>query len=148
VAPLWVVSDVSCTLYNVHYEHTLTQTLSSCLAHPTSLDTPCRHRSAAHTDVLLGMYDEETLRKTYGIAPGATVCTPSHPNVSMLRFVSPTRRTSPERIYTRRPHPIYYIKLSRVYSKITLSTGWANILSFCTVLRVEPARLTRSIAGE
>jgi hypothetical protein len=48
--------------------------ISSCLAHPHSLDTPCRHRSAAHTDVLLGLHDEETLRKTYGIAPGSSVC--------------------------------------------------------------------------
>ena len=47
--------------------------LSSCLASPDSLDCPCRRRSAAHTDILVGMHDEETLRKKYGIAPGATV---------------------------------------------------------------------------
>ena len=52
------------------------QTAFSCLGFPHSLDTPCRHRSAAHTDVLLGLHDEETLRKSYGIAPGgAMVCT-------------------------------------------------------------------------
>ena len=47
-----------------------------CLGHPDSLDTPCRHWSAAHTDMLVGLHDEETLRKLYGIAPGgAMVCT-------------------------------------------------------------------------
>jgi len=47
--------------------------ISSCLAHPNSLDTPCRHRSAIHTDTLLGLHDEETLRTVYGIVPSATV---------------------------------------------------------------------------
>ena len=52
---------------------THTGTILSCLAHPDSLDTPCRHRSAVHADVLLGLHDEETLRKVYGIVPGAMV---------------------------------------------------------------------------
>ena len=53
--------------------HTYLHVTFSCLAYPDSLDTPCRHRSAAHTDVLLGLHDEETLRTAYGIAPDAAV---------------------------------------------------------------------------
>lgn len=52
--------------------------ISSCLAHLTSLDTPCRHWSAVHTDTLLGLHDKETLRTTYGIVPGATVSASHH----------------------------------------------------------------------
>lgn len=46
----------------------------TCLGHPDSLDAPCHHRSAAHTDILLGLHDEDTLQESYGIAPGAMVC--------------------------------------------------------------------------
>lgn len=54
--------------------------ISSCFSHPDSLDTPCRHRSATQTDILVGMHDDETLRKSYGIVPGATVCVSHHGN--------------------------------------------------------------------
>src|ERR1700679_3507628 len=54
--------------------HTHISTPPSCLTHPDSLDTPCCHRSATHTDVLLELHDDEALRKSYGIASGATVC--------------------------------------------------------------------------
>ena len=46
----------------------------TCFGFPDSLDTPCRHQCAAHTNVLVGLHDEETLRKVYGIAADAMVC--------------------------------------------------------------------------
>ena len=66
-----------------------TQPLSSCFGHPDSLDTPCRHRSATHTDILLGMHDEEVLQKCYGIAAGAMPYTSYFPRADIYELISP-----------------------------------------------------------
>jgi len=71
-----------------------TQTILSCLAHPDSLDTPCRHRSAVYADVLLSLHDEETLRRVYGIIPGATVNILRCVSETILRPISCTLHTS------------------------------------------------------
>jgi len=62
----------------------------SCLAYPDSLDTqPCRHRSAALTDVLVQLHDEETLRKSYGIAPDAQPYTSQFPRGDIFKQTTP-----------------------------------------------------------
>jgi hypothetical protein len=86
-----------------------TKIILSCLGHPDSLDTPCRHRSAIHTDVLIGMYDEETLRTVYGIIAGATVNVLRYTSGSLLRPISRTHRTSPGLTYPNSSLLIYYI---------------------------------------
>jgi hypothetical protein len=92
-----------------------TKIILSCLGHPDSLDTPCRHRSAIHTDVLIGMYDEETLRTVYGIIAGATVNVLRYTSGSLLRPISRTHNevyskcTSPGLTYPNSSLLIYYI---------------------------------------
>ena len=98
--PLKLVPNVSYPPYQcTHWIPTHIRIISSCLAHPDSLDTPCRHRSAIHTNVLLGLHDEETLRKVYGIVPGATVSPLNGVGQSLLRPISPTHHTSLGPIY-------------------------------------------------
>ena len=72
----------------------------TCFGHPDSLDEPCRHRCATHTDVLLGLHDEETLQKSYGIAPGSMVCILCYENDILLRIGSLTQPTFQEGIYS------------------------------------------------
>jgi hypothetical protein len=93
---LKLVSDVSYFLCQM-FAHT--KIILSCLANPDSLDTPCRHRSAIHTDVLIGLHDEETLRKVYGIIAGATVNILHYVSGSLLMPISHTRRISPGLTY-------------------------------------------------
>ena len=80
VAPLWLVPNVSCAPQHLSSQSPLTHFPPSCFGHPDSLDTPCRHWSATHTDILVGTHDEETLRGSYGIVPGATVRVSYHVN--------------------------------------------------------------------
>ena len=44
-----------------------------CHAHPHSLDTPCRLRTADHTSVLMSLHTPDVLREKYGIVPDAKV---------------------------------------------------------------------------
>jgi len=71
----WILSNWCPTYISFLLERVFTSIkfISSCLANPSSLDTPCRHRSAIHTDTLIGLHDDETLWSVYGIVPGATV---------------------------------------------------------------------------
>ena len=55
------------------------------------------------------MHGEETLRKLYGIAPGATVCITYYMTTLRLRTISRTRRISQGQIYMNRRPLIYYI---------------------------------------
>ena len=61
----------------------------TCLARPDFLDNPSQNRSAAHTDILVEMHDEETLRKSYGIAPGATLYTSYFPRADIHELITP-----------------------------------------------------------
>jgi hypothetical protein len=65
-----------CATY-VKFLHCLLSRLAKishrCHAHPRSLDTPCRLRTADHTAVLLSLHTPDVLRENYGIVPNAKV---------------------------------------------------------------------------
>ncbi|KAF9778110.1 hypothetical protein BJ322DRAFT_1014885 [Thelephora terrestris] len=61
----------------------------TCLGYPDSLDAPCRHRSAVHTDILVGLHDEETLRASYGIAPKPMPYTTYFPRADIFEVMTP-----------------------------------------------------------
>ena len=146
--PIRLVSDVSPPFLLTFALHTYLHVIFSCLAYPDSLDTPCRHRSAIHTEVLLELHDEETLRMLYGIVLGAAVRVKRYESDHSLRFLSRTHRIFPEGTSSSRSPPIFCINLSKVFIRITSSAGWASTSNISTAPRQGLEYSMRLTAGK